>query len=120
MELSKAPKAPQTRTALHERVRHLIQDAGFIYDEEWNVPGTLYRLDFYLPEFHVGVEADGPFHRQGKDDRRDKIILETSGILVVRFKGEAVSNKMWRQSLSFLIRFCDAAWISKQQRMMVN
>lgn len=117
MELSKAGRSLRTGNSLHLAVRDIIRDIGFIYDEEYGVPRTKFFLDFYLPEFHVGVEADGPVHKYNKrrDQDRDFIILAESGILVFRIsQGDMTRREEVKANLT---KFCDDAWVSRERRL---
>lgn len=108
---------PNTNTALHRKVRDIIKQCGYQYDEEYKVPGTNYSLDFYLPEAHLGVEADGPYHREKDDRKRDEKIFEASGIKVVRFDYRFVAkhdNFRLKQLLDFEV---DLYIVTKDERI---
>jgi very-short-patch-repair endonuclease len=46
-----------------------------------------YSLDIFLPELgDRAVEFDGPLHGKRRDAKRDQIILEQSGIKIMRVK----------------------------------
>lgn len=53
---------------------------GEEFIEEWQVPGSLYRLDAYVPSTRTGYEADGPLHVASRDRKRDKWIVENSEV----------------------------------------
>lgn len=115
MDLSKAASTPKTATKLHLSVRSLIQELGFAYDEEHGV--EKYSLDFYLPEFHVGVEADGPTHRKNKkeDRARDHLIFLFSGILIYRIDYQDLKLNQVTVKED-LLGFCTASWDSSNKR----
>ena len=100
MDISKAGVAGTSQTDIHNRMRKIIQECGFNYVEEYIVRGPVkanYSLDFYLPEFHIGVEADGPYHQRKSDATRDTWIKDTTGILIIRFGGEIFLDIKWKQ-----------------------
>lgn len=47
-----------------------------------------YIIDFYLPEWRVGIEIDGPvhWHRDWYDDKRSAYLLKTYNINIYRFE----------------------------------
>jgi very-short-patch-repair endonuclease len=117
MNLSKAGDTQRSQTALHNDVRNIIMDAGFIYDEEYGVEGTKFTLDFYLPEFHVGIEADGPFHNTKKDRVRDAAILEATGILIMRISQHDIDSADHQTMVKGVVDACSAFFASKAERM---
>jgi very-short-patch-repair endonuclease len=61
-----------------------------------------YILDFYCPEYRLGVEVDGSIHDivevQERDKNRTAVLLECVGITIVRFTNEeiiATNPKDW-------------------------
>lgn len=65
----------------HRKVVRWISTWGLQYQEEY--PVGPYSLDVYLPEMHLGLEIDGPWHNKKKDRKRDAAIKE-QGIDIVR------------------------------------
>lgn len=52
-----------------------------------------YVLDFYCPEFRLGIEADGGQHYQDKDRKRDEIRrgnLKKLGVEIIRFNDREI------------------------------
>lgn len=68
-------------TAPHRALIRIIQEIGFEVVAEY--PAGPYTLDCYLPEFHAGVEADGPGHSKKRDAKRDGVLCDL-GIPVLR------------------------------------
>jgi very-short-patch-repair endonuclease len=54
-------------------------------------------LDFYSPEYRLGIEADGGQHSEDKHHQRDKIRtreLSKLGIRILRFKDNEILNNL--------------------------
>lgn len=70
----------------HATVCRWLQEFGITYQEEY--PVGQYSVDIYVPDIRVGVEIDGPQHRQRQqrehDVIRDAAIERTSGMRIVR------------------------------------
>ena len=70
----------------HATVCKWLQALGITYQEEY--PVGQYSVDIYLPDTRVGVEIDGPQHRQRQqrehDVARDAAIERASGMRIVR------------------------------------
>ena len=120
MDLSKAGKPSNTQTKLHKKVQDIIRFAGFTYEEEYAVEGTRYTLDFYLPEFHIGVEADGPWHVAAKDEIRDSRIKDAQGIIIFRIPEKATILSIRFNTIDKLIEFCDSAWATMEERKRLS
>ena len=78
-----------------------IVAAGYRIQEELDFPP--YRVDVYLPQFHVAVEADGPLHRgratMRHDVARDDFLRRRYSLPVVRFTEEDIKSNFFRASL---------------------
>jgi len=59
----------------------IIQEMGLQVVAEY--PVGPYKLDCYLPEYHVGIEADGPSHLKSRDRRRSNAIMDKYAIPVL-------------------------------------
>lgn len=81
-----------------------LESAGVGVLEE--VPFPPYRVDIYLPEYHAGVEVDGPQHAVRADTRRDKELLEIYLLPIFRVKAEDARHpERWGKELeAFLSR----------------
>jgi very-short-patch-repair endonuclease len=56
-----------------------------------------YVLDFYSPEYRLGIEADGSHHYEDKNRERDEIRkreLYLSGVLILRFSDREILNNI--------------------------
>ena len=109
--------SPKTNTGIHRKMRDFIRIVGFRYEEEYKVFGTYYFIDFYVPEFHMGIECDGPYHSRKKDEKRDKKIKETSGIIIYRFSQEAINKGGEKIIVPVLIAHAEEAFLSKDDRL---
>lgn len=119
MDLSKAGVAAKTDTGIQRALLDVIRRAGFRYVVEYPVMGPKkanYFLDFYLPEFHVGAEADGPLHDKRKDAERDKWIRDTQGITIIRFVADEFRAARREIAVRKLVEFCDTEWYTIDQR----
>lgn len=68
---------------------------------EYEIPGTIFDVDFYVPREKLIIEIDGPFHYfqtpQGKSlfrmiDRRRDEILEAMGYKVIRLSQQEIRS----------------------------
>ena len=56
-----------------------------------------YILDFYAPEYNLGIEADGGQHYEDSGKQRDKIrtrVLSRSGVKISRFSDLDILNNI--------------------------
>lgn len=73
----------KTNTDIHIKIRNLIEQLGFLYIEEYSLPP--YRLDFWLPEAQIGIEADSEYwHSERKDRARDEFIDGIYRVKIIR------------------------------------
>lgn len=76
------------RSKPHRRIETCLDEEGINYkSEEYFSP---YTLDVYLPEWHIGIEVDGPFHSATKDKVRDRYLEEMYGLVILR-----INMKYW-------------------------
>jgi len=55
------------------------------YGIEYNVRFGKYVVDIYIPEFHLGVEVDSPYHTfKTRDKKRDEYLLEECFLPICR------------------------------------
>jgi very-short-patch-repair endonuclease len=57
------------------RAYEVLRSTGYSFKKQCRIDP--YRLDFYLPEYHVCIEIDGKCHlgRSEQDNKRDRILL---------------------------------------------
>jgi len=67
---------------------------GWVY----NLPFSIYSLDFAFPDLKIDIEIDGATHLQDKvikiDKKRDAI-LEQEGWKIIRFKASEIKNNVY-------------------------
>lgn len=98
---------PTENTALHQRLHDIIEQVGFEVEDEVPVPGRGYRIDCYVREAHIALEADGPQHKQWqrkKDAERDEWLLTQLGLPTMRVVAAEMTNKEAREVLKDRIR----------------
>lgn len=72
----------KSRSRPHRRVEKILDELNLNYESErYFAP---YTVDIYLPEWHLAIEVDGPFHSKEKDIVRDEWLKERYGIIVHR------------------------------------
>jgi len=77
------------RSKPHRRIESLLEEININFEsEKYFLP---YTVDIYLPEWHLAIEADGPYHSKNKDKVRDGWLNERYGLLLLR-----VDVKVWR------------------------
>lgn len=69
-------------------LRQVLTDIGVKYICEYNIPGTLLRLDFYFPDLLKGIKYDGEWHdiieAQKSRDKLKTSKLKEEGIELLR------------------------------------
>lgn len=81
-------KLPTELTAPHRALIDIIDDIGFQVIAEY--PVGKYTLDCYLPEFHVGIEADGPHHSKSRDKKRRNKLMDDYELPVLHLTTEII------------------------------
>lgn len=67
--------------------------------------GSLYYLDYYIPELKLAIELDSDLHKDDKDKVRDKYLLEKLGIKTFRIRNlekESVQKVKFRELASYM------------------
>lgn len=78
-------------TAPHRELITIIQEIGLQVIAEY--PVGPYKLDCYLPEYHLGIEADGPNHWKSRDRKRANALYDNYGISVMHLADIAIANR---------------------------
>jgi len=71
------------------------QLAGAKFRRQFSIGG--YILDFYSPEYRLGIEADGGQHYEDKGRRRDEVRtkeLAVLGVRILRFSDREILNNI--------------------------
>ncbi len=84
-------------TELEARLWKFLVEAGYAIELEKQF--GRYRVDVYLPDYHLAFEADGSYHhsRPGRpeyDSRRDALLLKIFGLPVVRIEERELVNEV--------------------------
>lgn len=72
------------RSGAHRQVEDILRTAGLSFESEREF--GIYTVDIYFPEFHIGVEVDGPGHLRKHDTHRDGVLLKEHGLYILRVK----------------------------------
>lgn len=93
-----------TRSADHRWMERVLSENGISFISE-STEFPPYELDLYLPEWHLCVEVDGPFHGPKRDRKRDEYLSERYALPTLRIK-----TTVWRwkdEALSSVIKFIE-------------
>jgi len=107
-------KPPTELTAPHRAMIALIQGLDIVVIAEY--PVGKYTLDCYLPEFHAGVEVDGPGHSKSRDARRSDDISNSHGIPIIHFADVVIKQQpgsVCTYLLEFIEDFADSVQLRK-------
>jgi len=94
-------RAYQGETTIEKTVRIWLEEQKIAF-QQFKQFGR-YEVDFYLPEYHVGIEADGVYWHEIKKKphriiaRRQKF-LDSIGLILIRLPEESIKD------LSFIVR----------------
>jgi very-short-patch-repair endonuclease len=102
-----ATGTPTERTKPHRRVEKCLDEMSISYMSEREFPP--YTLDVYLPEWHLAIEIDGPYHNQKHDATRDRWLLEWHGIHTLRLNATKWKStaKVKATILAFIEKNCE-------------
>jgi very-short-patch-repair endonuclease len=97
-----------TDTKPHLMLVNLLEELGYKVMKE-AIFGQFF-IDCYVPELHLGFEADGPFHIKEKDNKRDAILLKKYFLPIGRFSAEILmdedKSKVKNKLQKFICRCC--------------
>lgn len=95
------------RSGIHRQVERYLEREHLNFVSEAQFPP--YQVDIYLPEWHLAVEIDGPFHLQKHDRFRDQVLRDTYGLLVLRIGYKHLSrDKVMRAVKQFIEQNADS------------
>lgn len=97
----------------HRELMRQLENMGVELMEECDFPP--YRVDIYIPDFHVAIEVDGTQHNDKKDNKRDLYLRDTYYLPVLRIKTKDVAKQ--EKWLDRLVKFLDAAEYSTTERL---
>lgn len=81
--LRKLNRGESQRSSPHRQAEKVLDKMGISYTSEFLVPP--FAIDIFIPEYWVGAEIDGPFHKRRRDEGRDEYLLTYYGIPIKRF-----------------------------------
>lgn len=70
------------RSNEHRKVERWLAQMGLAFESE--VAFEPYRVDIYLPEWHLAIEVDGPYHHQKHDKARDGYLRDNYGLEILQ------------------------------------
>jgi very-short-patch-repair endonuclease len=100
------------RSKPHRRIENILDQMGLNYLSEFKFPP--YIVDIYLPEWHLAIEVDGPFHSKGKDYVRDRYILEFDGVPILR-----INATIWNSTTklkAMILKFIEDNAVEVEER----
>lgn len=78
------------------KLMEILEAIGLDIVEEH--PAGPYKIDLFCPTFNIGFEADGKFyHGWKRDEKRDKLILDTFGIPILRLTDTEILKKKFEE-----------------------
>jgi len=94
-------------TACHKKLHNILEELGFQVRDNFECDS--YRLDCYVPEINMAMEADGKFfHGFKKRDReRDSYIYDKFGIKILRITEDLLNGKHDNEVKDLILRFID-------------
>ena len=94
--------SPTFLSDLHKKAVKLIEIIGVELIEEVDFPP--YRVDCYLPDYHIAVEIDGPQHTKPADLKRDLFLMREYKLPVLHITEPELKNKIYfRETLLYFI-----------------
>ena len=74
-----------TRSMDHRWMERRLSEVGISFVSE-STDFPPFELDLYLPEWHLCIEIDGPYHGPKRDGRRDRFLMERYALPTLRIK----------------------------------
>ena len=99
-------------TAAPNKVVKILEKLGIELDTEVDFPPNC--VDIYLPDYHVGVEVDGPNHSKIKDEERDYTLLNIYQLPIFHIPVEWIANPSYW--VGDLIKVIESYKYSKDER----
>lgn len=85
----------------HRKVMDILEKMGVGLMEEVDFPP--YRIDLYLPDYHVAVEIDGPMHSKRQDLKRDMNLSLEYWLPTFRIAHNQTHPRYWSISLKVFL-----------------
>lgn len=114
---------PTTLTTPHKRLIRIVNELELEHREEEQF--GKYFIDVYLPEFHIGLEADGPRHLRNYDNKRDKELMKEHFLPVMRIKDVEMGTSSKRENvktdiISFIEKWAETSRERLYQRQSLQ
>lgn len=102
------------RSRPHRYMEKVLGEMGISFMSEQPFPP--YTVDIYLPEWHLAIEIDGPFHSAAKDKLRDDYLEVTYGLRLMRkdIRWFSKTPKLRQEILKFIEDNEPTYWDRKQ------
>jgi very-short-patch-repair endonuclease len=84
---------------------------GYVSEE----PFSPYAIDIYLPEWHLGIEVDGPGHSPKKDAYRDGFLCKEYFLPVLRLKADILLPDAIKKIEDFIVQWATTSEERKHQ-----
>ena len=90
---------PTEYTAQENLIAECLSDLGFRYEQQTHF--SRYRVDFWIPELKLVIEADGVYwHLKKRDTQRDIELMENSSIeYIFHIRADTkkrIEEELWR------------------------
>jgi very-short-patch-repair endonuclease len=105
----------RSRSKPHRRIESILEEININFDTERFF--SPYTVDIYLPEWHLAIEVDGPYHSASKDKIRDAWLFERYGLLLLRLDVKIWRNKTYLQDK--IIQFLEEHADSLEERKII-
>lgn len=89
------------RSGMHRKVERYLKQMQLAFDSEKLFHP--YRVDIYLPEWHLVVEVDGPAHMQKADAKRDAVLREEHGLNVLHISHKHLGRERVQKAVRTFI-----------------
>jgi len=80
-----------TNTRPHLILENILRDLDLEVHKEAYIGG--YSIDCYIPKLHLGFEADGPYHIEEKDNKRDSALFNSYYLPIIRLSAKDLIKK---------------------------
>jgi very-short-patch-repair endonuclease len=87
-----------------KRAGRWLTDMGIPWVDQWDeIPP--WRLDFYLPSAHIGLEVDGPYrhHTPKRHGQRDEDLWDRARLLILRIRVKELRRETFEHAVRSFI-----------------
>lgn len=90
-----------SRSGPHRRVERILDQMAITYESEREF--RPYSVDIYLPEWHLGIEIDGPSHSATRDAKRDDFLMSKCHLPIMRIKAAGMDVNVIKKAVEEFI-----------------